>query len=163
MSLITQPRHRLILFPAKQEFDIDGGIKTSYGAPVQVFVNMHPVAADNLNRAATTREEYYGTLLETSYQITTPPGVWVYPIDSLALWNPQEYLPGAAHPAYSPGEQGKLVPTDALPSLDDPDVAVLTVRSREVRFRFTPRTEHDKVVLGRGADIDVEGIRGYWQ
>ena len=156
-SLITAPRHVVDVYPAVKRVMPDGGGGITWlDTPVRVVGNVQPLASDNLNRTASTRDEYYGETLATTAVITSPPGTWArvraslpveaqagFPVDALVVFRPGKYIwvDGAAAPG---GE----------------DTIVYQINAREVLFRMGRRTQHDKVALYHGNDVAYEFLEG---
>lgn len=105
MSLVTNPRHVVEVYPAIKKMMPDGGGGIGWSdEPLLIRGNVQPLASDNLNRTASTRDEYYGETLATTAVITTPPGTWDkarqslpeelregFPIDALVVFDPGKY------------------------------------------------------------------------
>lgn len=157
MSLVTNPRHVVKVYPAIQKVMPDGGKRIDWAdEPRLVPGNVQPLASDNLNRTASTRDEYYGETLATTATLTTPPGVWDlvraslpeelregFPIDALVVFEPGRYVTvaGARTPTYSPPQ-------------------VYQINARLVMFRMGWNTQHDKISLYRGNDVHRKFLEG---
>lgn len=157
MTLITNSRHEVLLFPAKKVMGRDGGTELTWGEPVMVKGNLQPVASDNLNRTSSVRDEYYGETVSTTAIFTMPPGTLdrvaatlpadeqqSFPLDSLVVFYPGRFL---RRP------QGTKAPANIRPF-------VYVSTSREVIFRMGYRTQHDRMILSRGNDIHRSFLDG---
>lgn len=157
MTLITNPRHEVLIFPAKHAVGRDGGTELTWGEPVKVKGNLQPVASDNLNRTSSVRDEYYGETVSTTAIFNMAPGTLDrvsadlpaderegFPIDALVVFYPGAFL---RQP------HGTKAPANIRPF-------VYTSTSREVIFRMGIRTQHDRMILSRGNDIQRSFLEG---
>lgn len=157
MSLVTNPRHVITVYPAIKKVMPDGGGGIGWSEePLTIRGNVQPLASDNLNRTASTRDEYYGETLATTATVTSPPGTWDrarqslpeelregFPIDALVVFDPGKYTTTS----------GVRTPTGGAP-------LVYQINAREVMFRMGRHTQHDKVAMYRGNDVHRKFLEG---
>lgn len=156
MSLISQPRHVIDLYPAHTVLQPDGMPALEYmQKPIQVRCNFQPIASDNLSRTSSVREEYYGSKLSTTGALTTPPGTF----DKIRKQLPEEYLdefPVNSVVVYTPGKYTRQAGNKPNPTSSTP--LIYSIDAREVMFRMGVRTQHDKVSITRGNAKDFAGV-----
>ena len=75
MTLVSNPRHVVEIYPARSVLKPDGMYAVEYmQKPLVVRCNFQPIASDNLSRTSSVREEYYGTKLSTTGALTSQDG-----------------------------------------------------------------------------------------
>ena len=156
MTLVTNPRHVVEMYPARSVLKPDGMYAVEYlQKPLVVRCNFQPIASDNLSRTSSVREEYYGTKLSTTGALTTPPGTF----DKLRESLPTEYqdeFPVNAVVVYTPGKYTRQAGLKPQQTSSKP--YYYTINAREVVFRMGVRTQHDKVAITRGNDRELSGV-----
>lgn len=156
MTLVSNPRHVVEIYPAHSVLKPDGMFAIEYRQePLVVRCNFQPIASDNLSRTSSVREEYYGTKLSTTGALTTPPGTF----DRLRESLPEEYrdeFPVNSVVVYTPGKYTRQAGMKPQPTSSKP--YYYTINAREVVFRMGIRTQHDKVAITRGNERELSGV-----